>query len=133
MDVDSQAESSKVGEETERKATAATMTKTMTAAEAERRRLVPKLKLWARERVRKEWIELAFAGCDPETLAFVECSKRNGLGVVFWCRKERDVMNACLKQYTTDKLHNALKRRLAESRPDSLLGWQHEDEVPSSR
>ncbi|KAA8498298.1 Uncharacterized protein FVE85_5883 [Porphyridium purpureum] len=86
--------------------------------------MVPVLRARAREHVRKEWIDTAWMQCDPETKAFYECSKREGLMVVFKCRGEKNVLNDCLKQFSTEENHIALKIAWARAHPEEVMGWE---------
>ena len=47
----------------------------------------------------EELHEIALAKCDTTIKAFVECSKDNGLLVVFNCRAHNAAMNDCLTSY----------------------------------
>jgi len=40
--------------------------------------------------------------CDHKVREFVDCSKREGLAVVWKCREENKNMNACVSDFTTD-------------------------------
>ena len=57
--------------------------------------------------------------CDPAIRAFVECSKREGLLVVFRCREQNKAMNACLHPLSTDVKYEEWKKKLGiVSTPD---------------
>eukprot|EP00282_Hemiselmis_andersenii_P034923 CAMPEP_0169458604 /NCGR_PEP_ID=MMETSP1042-20121227/17522_1 /TAXON_ID=464988 /ORGANISM="Hemiselmis andersenii, Strain CCMP1180" /LENGTH=109 /DNA_ID=CAMNT_0009570999 /DNA_START=102 /DNA_END=428 /DNA_ORIENTATION=- len=55
--------------------------------------------------------------CDPIIKAFVDCSKANGLMVVFNCRKQNEAMQQCMHEETTEEKYEAVRvQRQAEMR-----------------
>lgn len=62
---------------------------------------------------RKELSAIATKKCDSTLGAFARCAEANGLMVVFNCREENRVMNACLNQYTNEAAFEAYKVRRA--------------------
>ena len=49
--------------------------------------------------------------CDDDIKAFVECSKREGLLVVFRCRGENAAMSECLRPLTTPEKYEEYKAK----------------------
>mmetsp|Transcript_13142 Transcript_13142/g.22530 ORF Transcript_13142/g.22530 Transcript_13142/m.22530 type:complete len:123 (+) Transcript_13142:76-444(+) len=81
----------------------------------------------AREKIRKQWQTEALCWCDPEVKAFYDCAKANSWKVVFLCRQENNIMNACLKERTTAERHYELKIEHAKNNPQDIIGWEDYD------
>jgi len=63
-------------------------------------------KRWSKaadEKIRKQFLAESRRICDDKVRAFVDCSKENGLMVIFRCREENKIMNECVQNYTTDE------------------------------
>ncbi|CAK4702728.1 hypothetical protein LEN26_009033 [Aphanomyces euteiches] len=63
----------------------------------------------AENKLKQELNAIALQKCREYTSAFVECSKENGMMVVFKCREQNRVLNECLHQYTNKEALEALR------------------------
>ncbi|CAI5725519.1 unnamed protein product [Hyaloperonospora brassicae] len=72
----------------------------------------------AEHKLKQELSDIAIAKCRSVAEQFAECSKANGLMMVFRCRDHNRALNACLKQYTNDeefeKYRQQRERSMAE-------------------
>ena len=57
---------------------------------------------YSEERLLKEYHKAAHVTCKPAITAFVECSKAQGLMVIFKCREQNLAMGDCLTAHTSD-------------------------------
>ncbi|CAM9659581.1 unnamed protein product [Pylaiella littoralis] len=54
----------------------------------------------AEHRLREELKEIALKRCDDSVAKFAACAREKGMMVVFSCREQNAMMNACLNQHT---------------------------------
>ena len=82
-------------------------------------------KRWSKaadEKLRKMFLANARQQCDPIVRKFVECSKENGMMVVFNCRQENTDMNDCVRQYSSDEKWKAYRK-------EKIQGYVREGKV----
>mmetsp|Transcript_9256 Transcript_9256/g.18539 ORF Transcript_9256/g.18539 Transcript_9256/m.18539 type:complete len:98 (-) Transcript_9256:90-383(-) len=77
----------------------------------------------AEEALRSKMKHIAHKSCDGAIRAFVDCSKRHNLGVVWMCRGENAQMNECVRDYTTDAVLESIKRQWVEAGKPSNIDW----------
>ena len=64
---------------------------------------------------REELYKHALKECESKVKAFVDCSKAEGLLVIFNCRKHNNEMNECLARFNTPENWMRVKNGDAES------------------
>ncbi|GMH57968.1 hypothetical protein TL16_g02510 [Triparma laevis f. inornata] len=67
----------------------------------------------AEHALRKELSEIAKTACKENSVALGDCARKEGILVVFKCRKEKDALNSCLNVFTNEKAFEEYKQKRA--------------------
>mmetsp|Transcript_6329 Transcript_6329/g.12614 ORF Transcript_6329/g.12614 Transcript_6329/m.12614 type:complete len:94 (+) Transcript_6329:196-477(+) len=84
----------------------------------------PILRRWDEEVVRTKVSKNARKKCDPAIREFIECAKGRTVSIAWKCREQRDVMNECMKLYTTPQHFREMRREHAKDVPHSVKGYE---------
>eukprot|EP00924_Labyrinthula_sp_SR-Ha-C_P010360 maker-scaffold_23-snap-gene-4.58-mRNA-1 protein AED:0.00 eAED:0.00 QI:47/1/1/1/1/1/2/1470/103 len=76
---------------------------------------LPKWGNYSDEQLRKEYFKYVHTFCKKEIDEFINCSKQEGLLVIFKCRKENRAQNDCAHKYNTNERWNEFRYNRVKS------------------